>query len=69
MSRHQIDLTVSTNAQTLKEVNEELSRLKIVIGVLLAKLPPQQRDEFIKDLDGFGFTEAASLYANFNRKD
>lgn len=69
MARHNLEITVTTSAQNLQEVNEELSRLKIVIGALVAKLGPHERDAFINDLQGFGFNEAADLYSKFNPKE
>lgn len=69
MARHNIDITVTTNAKNVQEVNEELSRMKVVIGLLFAKLQPNERDAFIDDLNGFGLTEESKLYSNFNGKD
>ncbi|EEJ7389967.1 hypothetical protein GM70_004782 [Salmonella enterica subsp. enterica] len=68
MSNHKININIKTNTNNLEEVNEELTRLKFIIGVLLAKFPPLQRDEFIKDLGRFGLPEEAALYSNFNPK-
>ncbi|EFQ5049404.1 hypothetical protein H0E37_002346 [Salmonella enterica subsp. enterica serovar Give] len=68
MSNHKININIKTNTNNLEEVNEGLTRLKFIIGVLLAKFPPLQRDEFIKDLGRFGLTEEAALYSNFNPK-
>ncbi|RTN95718.1 hypothetical protein ACFC2F_03335 [Enterobacter sichuanensis] len=69
MAVHNIDITVKTNAQTFQEVNEQLSRLKVVIGVLLAKLPPNERNKVIDDLKGFALYEEADLLAQFNPKE
>lgn len=68
MPTHNITVTVNTNAKNLDEVNEEISRLKLVIGVLLAKFPPELRDSAINDLQSFGLTEAVELYQKFNPK-
>lgn len=68
MSTHRITVKASTNAKNLDEVNEEISRLKLVIGVLFSKLPPEQRDHAINELQSFGLTEAAELYTKFNPK-
>lgn len=68
MSNHNIDIKIKTDANNLEEVNQELTRLKFVVGVLLAKFPPLQRDEFIKDLERFGLTDEAAIYSNFNPK-
>lgn len=68
MSNHNIDIKIKTDANNLEEVNQELTRLKFVVGVLLAKFPPIQRDEFIKDLERFGLTDEAAIYSNFNPK-
>ncbi|WP_405125463.1 hypothetical protein ACI51W_01170 (plasmid) [Pseudomonas marginalis] len=69
MAVHNIDLTVKTNAQTFQEVNEQLSRMKVVIGVLLAKLPPHERNKVIDDLKGFALYEEADLLDQFNPKE
>ncbi|MFK3912427.1 hypothetical protein ACI2JI_10120 [Enterobacter cancerogenus] len=68
MTTHRININIKTDTNNFDEVNEELSRLKFVIGILLAKFPPLQREEFIKDLERFGLTEEAALYSNFNPK-
>jgi hypothetical protein len=57
--------TVSTNTTNFNEVNEELTRLKYVIGFLLAKLPPDNRDEFIKDLERIGLVDEAKVFSAF----
>lgn len=68
MPTHNITVTINTNAKNLDEVNEEISRLKLVIGVLLAKFSPELRDSAINDLESFGLTEAVELYQKFNPK-
>lgn len=68
MPIHNVNLTISTNAQNLADVNEQLSKMKFIIGLILAKLQPQERDNFIMDLKNFGLTEEAELFANFNPK-
>lgn len=64
-----INTTITTKANNLNEVNHELSRLKLVIGVLLTKLQPNLRDEFIKDLEGLGLVDEAKTYSLFNPKN
>nr|DAM03791.1 MAG TPA: hypothetical protein [Caudoviricetes sp.] len=66
MSNHEIKVKPKANTKSFEEVNEELARLKFVVGVLLAKFPPLQRNEFIKDLERFGLKEEAALYSHFN---
>lgn len=68
MATHTVNITVTTSARNFQEVNEEISKLKILVGALLAKLPPEQRDNFIQDLNGFGFKEEIALYSHFNPK-
>ncbi|HCM9440019.1 TPA: hypothetical protein N5N39_000368 [Enterobacter cloacae subsp. cloacae] len=68
MTTHNVTVTVNTNAQSFEEVNEEISRLKLVIGVLLAKFPPELRNNAINDIKSFGLTEAAELFEQFNPK-
>ncbi|WP_431623816.1 hypothetical protein [Citrobacter freundii] len=68
MATHRITVTASTNAKNIDEVNEEISRLKLVIGILFSKLPPEQRDHAINEMQNFGLTEAAELYTAFNPK-
>ncbi|ELM7985845.1 hypothetical protein Q2Q12_002970 [Escherichia coli] len=65
----QLNTTINTKATNLDEVNNELSRLKCVIGLLLAKMAPQQRDQFINDLKALGLDEEANTYAAFNPKN
>ncbi len=68
MTSFNINLNVTTKVETISDVALEISRLKVTIGILLAKLPPEQRDSFIADLKGLGLNEEASLYSNFNPK-
>ncbi|WP_045441311.1 hypothetical protein [Citrobacter sp. S-77] len=68
MTTFNINVNVTTKVDTFADVASEISRLKVTIGILLAKLPPKQRDEFIADLKGLGLNEEASLYSNFNPK-
>lgn len=69
MPIHDVDITVTTNTSTFQEVNLQLSKLKIVIGVLLAKLPPHERNKFIGDLKNFELNEEADLFEQFNPKE
>lgn len=67
MANLHVNLTITTNASNFVEVNEEFSRLKLTIGILLAKLAPTERENFIKDLRAVGLNEEADIYENFNK--
>ncbi len=68
MPSFNLNLTISTNARNFDEVNNELSRMKCVIGILLAKLPEEHRDQIITELNELGLTEESKLYSSFNPK-
>ncbi|MDF7650764.1 hypothetical protein PUG42_19720 [Erwiniaceae bacterium L1_54_3] len=65
MSKIQINTTISTNASNFQEVNVELSKLKATIGMIISKLPSDQRRAFIADLKTVGFNDAVEIYNNF----
>lgn len=49
----------------LDDAQVEIVQLKMVIGLIIAKLPPEQREDLIKELRNFGLSSSAQEFTQF----
>lgn len=49
----------------LKDAELEVVQLKMVIGLLIAKMPLDQRENIILELNGFGLSEFSKQFTQF----
>lgn len=65
MSREKHHLNVSCKATNLQEINREIGQLKMVIGFMLAKFSPEQKQAVINELNGWGLPNSAEEFDQF----
>ena len=58
-------LEIKSNAKDLAELNKEIGELKLVIGFMLMKLPPESRQNVINELKDWGVPDAAKTFDQF----
>ena len=58
-------LEIKANAKDLAELNKEIGELKLVIGFMLMKLPPESRQNVINELKDWGVPDAAKTFDQF----
>jgi hypothetical protein len=51
--------------ENLKDAELEVVQLKMVIGLLIAKMPLDQRENIILELNGFGLNEFSKQFTQF----
>lgn len=51
--------------EDLKDSEKEVVQLKMVIGLLIAKMPLDQRENIILELNGFGLGDFAKQFTQF----
>jgi hypothetical protein len=49
----------------LDDAQVEIVQLKMVIGLIIAKLPPEQREDLIQELRNFGLSSSAQEFTQF----
>lgn len=49
----------------LDDAQQEIVQLKMVIGLIIAKLPPEQREDIIHELRNFGLNSSAQEFTQF----
>ena len=49
----------------LEDAQVEIVQLKMVIGLIIAKLPPEQREDIIRELRNFGLAGSAQEFTQF----
>ncbi|EGZ6868159.1 hypothetical protein CDU00_07110 [Cronobacter sakazakii] len=65
MALEEHHLNVSCEATNLQEINKEIGQLKMVIGFILAKLPSEERQQVIDDLNRWGLPNSAEEFDQF----
>lgn len=65
MKNTQIHVEMQSNARSFQEVNAEIGQLKMVIGFILAKLPPEARQDVVNELNNWGFPKTAEEFDQF----
>lgn len=49
----------------MEDAQAEIVQLKMVIGLIIAKLPPENREEIIHELRNFGLNSSAQEFTQF----
>jgi len=49
----------------MEDAQVEIVQLKMVIGLIIAKLPPEHREEIIHELRNFGLNSSAQEFTQF----
>lgn len=49
----------------MEDAQVEIVQLKMVIGLIIAKLPPEHREEIIHELRSFGLNGSAQEFTQF----
>lgn len=65
MTKQTFSLNLECNAKDLLEINKEIGQLKMVIGLILTKLPPEYRQSVIDELNEWGLPESAQEFNQF----
>lgn len=49
----------------LSDAQSEIVQLKMLVGLIIAKLPPEQREDIIHELRNFGLHNSAQEFTQF----
>lgn len=61
----EMHLNIKSDAKNISEINKEIGELKLVIGFILMKLPPESKQAVIKELNDWGIPDAAKTFDQF----
>ena len=65
MSKIEFHLNIGCKLNDLSDAEKEIGQLKMVIGFMLTKLPPHERQAVIDDLQSWGITDSAKEFDQF----
>ncbi|AIR01942.2 hypothetical protein LG71_19480 [Pluralibacter gergoviae] len=65
MPRQEMHLDIGCKVHSLSDVEKEIGQLKMVIGFMLAKLQPGDRQAVIRELESWGVSESAKEFNQF----
>lgn len=65
MSEHDVNIKLSTQTNSFAEVNNEITSLKLLIGLIATKLPPDCREHLLEEAGRFGNPDMAKMLAQF----
>ncbi|WP_312317988.1 hypothetical protein [Atlantibacter hermannii] len=63
--QNNMHLDIKSDAKDLVGLNKEIGELKLVIGFMLMKLPPDSRQQVINELKAWGLPDAAKTFDQF----
>ncbi|EPO4112003.1 hypothetical protein SJ090_12145 [Enterobacter cloacae] len=61
----EIHLNLECTLKSLADAEREIGELKMVVGLMLAKLPTNEREAVINELRSWGFPEKANEFDQF----
>lgn len=59
------NINLSCKLNSLSDAEREIGQLKMVIGLLIAKMPLDQRENIILELQNFGLLDSAKEFTQF----
>lgn len=65
MENQQMRLNVVCRVQNISDIEKEIGQLKMVVGFILAKLPYEERQAVIQELNNWGLPDAAEEFDQF----
>jgi len=65
MPNQEFNLNIGCKVHNLSDVEKEIGQLKMVIGFMLAKLQPHDRQAVINELKDWGVTASAKEFDQF----
>lgn len=65
MPNQEFKLNIGCKLSSLSDAEKEIGQLKMVIGFILAKLQPHDRQAVINELQSWGVTESAKEFDQF----
>ncbi|HCJ6320173.1 hypothetical protein [Salmonella enterica] len=63
--RQEININLQCRLTNLEDAEREIGELKMVIGLMLAKLPEDHRESVINELKAWGFPDKAEEFDQF----
>lgn len=61
----EMHLDIKSDAKNISDINKEIGELKLVIGFILMKLPPESKQAVINELKDWGIPDAAKTFDQF----
>jgi hypothetical protein len=65
MPHYDVKIKLNSHTNSFDDVNIELTSLKLIIGLMAAKLTPDCRENLIIELNNFGKPELAKMINQF----
>lgn len=59
------NIQLACKLNNLSDAEREIGQLKMVIGLLIAKMPLDQRENIILELQNFGLNDSAKEFTQF----
>lgn len=59
------NIKLACKLNSLSDAEREIGQLKMVIGLLIAKMPLDQRENIILELQNFGLSDSAKEFTQF----
>lgn len=65
MPTHNVNIKLNTKTNSFDDVNAEITSLKLLIGLVAAKLPPDCREHLLNEAATLGNPDMAKMLAQF----